>query len=156
MSFLDRIKDVFSLDRLTKKALNTSTEDFGNLYEWLPDELRIDKPDEEENDEGLIIWGINNLPGPIHIPNYNYCGPGTEQSPEKFKHVWGINPLDEACKYHDLEYIHNKSIEARNIADLDLARRAWEQSNAPDATPSERRYAKMIATIMWWKSKSGN
>jgi hypothetical protein len=39
-----------------------------------------------------------------HIPGYNYCGPGTKVITRFINNINGINPLDCACKLHDVEY----------------------------------------------------
>ena len=36
---------------------------------------------------------------PLHIPGYNYCGPGTKDFTKD-----PINELDKACKEHDESY----------------------------------------------------
>ena len=50
-----------------------------------------------------------------HIPGYNYCGPGTEDFT-----VDPINPLDAACRQHDLAYIASSKRRDRVRADLNL------------------------------------
>ena len=40
----------------------------------------------------------------------------------------GINPLDAACKEHDIAYSQNReNVEARNAADRVLAQKAWQR-----------------------------
>lgn len=41
----------------------------------------------------------------LHIPNYNYCGPGTKIITRLTTGSKPINELDKACKCHDLEYM---------------------------------------------------
>ena len=50
-----------------------------------------------------------------HIPGYRYCGPGTEDFS-----VEPINPLDRACRNHDLAYADSKSRMKRVQADAQL------------------------------------
>lgn len=40
----------------------------------------------------------------IQLPSYNYCRPGTKLA-KRFAHGdKGVNPLDKACKAHDIAY----------------------------------------------------
>ena len=52
---------------------------------------------------GLINNLINKLPFELHIPGYQYCGPGTHIQKRLSRGDSGINPLDSACKEHDIE-----------------------------------------------------
>ena len=42
---------------------------------------------------------------PLHIPGYNYCGPGTKVVTSITNNVKPINDLDEGCRVHDVEYL---------------------------------------------------
>jgi len=53
---------------------------------------------------GLVHKLINTLPFEVHIPGYNFCGPGTNLQKRLERGDQGINPLDEACKEHDIAY----------------------------------------------------
>ena len=54
-----------------------------------------------------------------------FCGPGTKLEKRLARGDTGINPLDSACKEHDIAYSENQSdIQARNIADQVLADKA--------------------------------
>lgn len=72
---------------------------------------------------GLISSAINkaidHLPFKAHVPGYFWCGPGTKVAKELGDK--GINPLDEACKLHDIEYSKFKDSENRRHTDKDLA-----------------------------------
>ena len=79
--------------------------------------------------KGVLNKIINNLPVELHIPGYQYCGPGTNLTKRLACDDPGINPLDKACKEHDIVYSQNKeNITARNIADKVLAEKAWNVS----------------------------
>ena len=68
---------------------------------------------------------INNLPAVLHIPGYQYCGPGTKLTKRLARGDPGINPIDKACEEHDIVYSQKKdNITARNIADKILAEKA--------------------------------
>ena len=47
---------------------------------------------------------INNLPVELHIPGYQYCGPGTELTKRLACGDLGTNIVDRACKEHDIVY----------------------------------------------------
>lgn len=58
---------------------------------------------------GLISSAINkaidHLPFEAHVPGgYRWCGTGTNVAKRLARRDKGINPLDEACKFHDIEY----------------------------------------------------
>lgn len=105
---------------------------------------------------GLLNTLINKLPIELHIPGYQYCGPGTKLSERLARGDPGINPLDSACKDHDIAYSHNREdITARNAADKVLAGRAWKRVFAPDAGIGERAAALLVTNMMNAKSKVG-
>ncbi|CAB3229483.1 unnamed protein product [Arctia plantaginis] len=82
---------------------------------------------------GLVNTLINKLLFELHVPGYNYCGPGTNLEKRLKRGNVGINPLDEACKSHDIAYAKNASLEPRHRADLELAAsaaRRWRESNS--------------------------
>ena len=82
----------------------------------------------------MIIYGsgivnnlINKLPFELHFPGYQYCGPGTKLQKRLSKGDPGINPLDSACKDHDIAYAQDREdIQKRNAADKILAEKAWQ------------------------------
>lgn len=41
----------------------------------------------------------------LHIPKYQFCGPGTKVFKRLKRGDKGINKLDEACKLHDIQYL---------------------------------------------------
>ena len=44
----------------------------------------------------------------LHLPGYHFCGPGTKVFTRLTSNSYsgkGINPLDEACMIHDIEYM---------------------------------------------------
>lgn len=47
---------------------------------------------------GIVDSAINSLPFEMHIPGYQYCGPGTKLKKRLARGDPGINPLDKACK----------------------------------------------------------
>ena len=85
-----------------------------------------------------------------------FCGPGTKLKKRLARGDTGINPLDYACKEHDIAYSENQSdIKARNIADQVLADKAWQRVKSSDASFGERAAALAVTNIMKAKSKMG-
>lgn len=106
---------------------------------------------------GLLNNLINNLPFELHIPGgYQFCGPGTKLQKRLARGNRGINPLDSACREHDIAYsINRNNIEERNIADKILAEKAWNRVLAKDSSLGEKTAAYAVANIMKTKSKLG-
>ncbi|KAJ8981423.1 hypothetical protein NQ317_015625 [Molorchus minor] len=91
----------------------------------------------------------------LHIPGYQYCGPGTKLRKRLERGDTGINPLDEACKVHDITYSKFEDTATRNIADKELAASASKRVKAPDATVGEKIAAFGVSNIMNLKRKLG-
>lgn len=110
---------------------------------------------------GLLNDIINKLPFELHAPrnwafdSYNYCGPGTKLNERLARGDKGINPLDEACKQHDIWYSKHKTAEDRWEADKVLQGKAWDRVLAPDADLNERAVALATTGGMWLKRKLG-
>lgn len=103
---------------------------------------------------GLVNNLINNLPFELHIPGYNYCGPGTRLRERLARGDKGINPLDESCKLHDIAYSRDKTLETRHQADLQLAQAADKRSRE-SSDFGERLAALAVAKAMKYKVKRG-
>lgn len=105
---------------------------------------------------GVINKAIDHLPFEAHVPGgYRWCGPGTKVAKRLARGDKGINPLDEACKLHDIEYSNFKDSDNRRRADKDLAERAWRRFKASDASLGEKAVAWAVTTTMKAKSKIG-
>ncbi|KAJ8917906.1 hypothetical protein NQ315_002599 [Exocentrus adspersus] len=76
--------------------------------------------------EGVLNSIIDKLPGEIHIPGYQFCGPGTKLKERLSKGQQGVNPLDGFCRKHDIAYSQSSDLQDRNKADYELEQRAWE------------------------------
>lgn len=100
----------------------------------------------------LIDW-MGSKGMELHIPLYQYCGPGTQLEERLAKGVQGINQLDEACKLHDIRYGKSKSSKRRSVADKELEKAAGRRVFAPDASLSERVFGACIAITMRIKRK---
>lgn len=105
--------------------------------------------------EGLLNNLINKLPFEAHIPGYQYCGPGTKLKERLARGDKGINPLDAACKQHDIAYSQNSDIKFRNSADQILADKAWQRVLAKDASWGEKATAYAVTNMMKLKNKFG-
>lgn len=106
---------------------------------------------------GIVNNLINKLPFELHLPGgYQYCGPGTKLQKRLSRGDPGINPLDSACKDHDIAYSENQeNIEKRNAADKILAAKAWQRVLAKDSSFGEKAAAYTVTNIMNVKSKLG-
>lgn len=105
---------------------------------------------------GLVNSIINKLPIELHIPGYQYCGPGTKLQKRLSRGDPGINPLDAACKEHDIAYSQNReNLSARHEADKILTERAWKRVLAKDASLAEKAAAWGVANTMKAKTSLG-
>lgn len=60
----------------------------------------------------------NTLPCELHVPAYEYCNPCTKLAKRLERGHPVINPLDAACKAHDVAYSKNrKNVKVRNAAE---------------------------------------
>lgn len=106
--------------------------------------------------KGLVNSIINKLPVELHVPGYQYCGPGTKLQKRLARGDLGVNPLDAACKQHDIAYSKNRdNLSARHEADKILAERAWQRVLAKDASVGEKATAWAVANTMKAKTKLG-
>lgn len=97
---------------------------------------------------------VDHLPFELHIPNHNFCGPGTRLDKRLKRGDVGINPLDEACKEHDIAYL-DKDTHKRREADKILATKAWSRVKSKDAKLKERLAALAVTGVMKGKAKLG-
>lgn len=103
----------------------------------------------------VINKTIDLLPVEIHLPGYQYCGPGTNLNIRLARGDPGINKLDSYCKEHDIAYSQNSDNKYRAEADRKLAEQAWERVRASDSSIGERAASWAITNIMKAKSKLG-
>ena len=105
---------------------------------------------------GIVNSIINKLPVELHIPHYEFCGPGTRLKERLARGDRGINLLDSACKEHDISYSENRdNVKKRNIADEVLAENTWSRFIAKNSNLKEKVAAYAVANIMKAKSKLG-
>lgn len=96
---------------------------------------------------GFIDYIVNKLPE-IHIPGYQYCGPGTKLEERLARGDPGINKLDQACKRHDIAYSQLESSKERRRADKDLISQAFPRVYSRDAKLGERAAALLVSGLM--------
>ncbi|XP_029347798.1 uncharacterized protein LOC115034625 [Acyrthosiphon pisum] len=104
---------------------------------------------------GLLNTIINRLPFELHLPGYQYCGPGTNLEKRLALGQTSINGLDSACRDHDIAYEKSNSLSERSAADSVLEERAWSRVGAKDASYKEKAAAWLVTTGMKAKRKTG-
>lgn len=118
--------------------------------------MRVKKKPSKRSGGGIINKLIDKLPIELHIPGYQFCGPGTKLDKRLARGDKGINELDTACKAHDIAYSSSKSLEERHLADKVLGSKAWQRFKSPNASLGERLSALAIAGTMKAKVKMGS
>lgn len=96
---------------------------------------------------GLIDSIINKMPE-IHIPSYQYTGPGTKLEKRLARGDPGKNKLDVACKDHDIAYAACEDSKSRRKADKILIERAFKRIYSRDAKLGERAVALLVSGLM--------
>ncbi|KYQ52379.1 hypothetical protein ALC60_08542 [Trachymyrmex zeteki] len=104
---------------------------------------------------GLLNRAINALPFELHIPGYQFCGPGTRLEKRLARGERGINPLDAACHEPDIAYSHSNELAKRHTADKLLPEEARKRIVARDLTLGERAAGMAVWTAMKAKTKLG-
>lgn len=104
--------------------------------------------------KGLVNSLINKLPFELHLPGYQYCGPGTRLNKRLSRGDPGINELDKACKEHDIAYSKN-DLDVRHKADYRLEQAAWKRVKSKEAGIGEKTAAWFVTNIMKGKRKLG-
>lgn len=116
-------------------------------------------PARQRKGRGLISSALNKaidlLPVELNLPNYSYCGPGTYLKQRLARGEKGINPLDSACKDHDIAYSNFSDSKRRAEADRVLEEKAWKRFKAPDSSIAEKAASWLVTTAMKAKSKFG-
>lgn len=97
---------------------------------------------------GFIDSLIDKIPVELHIPGYQYCGPGTNLKKRLARGDPGINQLDAACKQHDISYNTHKDSNMRARADEVLQNEALNRAIAQDSSFGERANALAVAAAM--------
>lgn len=103
----------------------------------------------------VVNKAVDLLPVELHVPGYQYCGPGTKLEERIKRGDKGINKLDAACKEHDIAYSKYSDSTNRAIADRKLADQAWERVKASDSSVGEKAAAWAVTNMMKIKNKIG-
>lgn len=103
--------------------------------------------------KGFLNKLINKIPFELHVPGYQYCGPGTKLEKRLNRGDPGINELDRACKEHDIEYSKFSDGIERFNADKKLSEAAWKRVFSSDASFGERTTALAVTAAMKAKMK---
>lgn len=91
---------------------------------------------------------LDRLPVELHVPGYQFCGPGTHLQQRLQRGDVGINPLDRACRVHDIAYASSSAPHDRLHADKVLADAASKRIKASDASFAERIAAILVLGAM--------
>jgi len=102
---------------------------------------QLTKKKQKQYGQGIIQKLVEMLPFEMHIPGYNYCGPGTKLDKRLKRGDKGINRVDEVCKKHDIAYRDAQNMEDIKIADNNMLQALDE---IKDPTMGER-IGKVIA-----------
>lgn len=104
---------------------------------------------------GILNTLINKLPFELHIPGYKFCGPGTRLDKRLARGDRGVNPLDEACRDHDIAYSASNDLQKRHEADKILTKKALERVRSKAASFGEKAAALAVAGLMKGKTAIG-
>ena len=104
---------------------------------------------------GIINKAINALPFELHIPSYNFLGPGTKLEERLQRGDKPINKLDAAALEHDIAYSKANTSEDYKAADYKLEQEAWKRVTDPSAHLGERAAAWLTTNLMKLKQKTG-
>uniref|UniRef100_A0A1B0G9Q6 Phospholipase A2-like domain-containing protein n=1 Tax=Glossina morsitans morsitans TaxID=37546 RepID=A0A1B0G9Q6_GLOMM len=104
---------------------------------------------------GFVNNLINRVPVELHLPGYQFCGPGTKLATRLAQGEKGINPLDAACREHDIAYSQSEDINKRHQADKILTEKAWQRVKSKDSDLKERINAWFVTNAMKAKVKFG-
>lgn len=127
----------------------------------LPDYLRprlaeqISKIPTPVTGKGLLNVGINNLPFEMHMPGYNFLGPGTKLEKRLRNGTRPTNKLDELAMNHDIAYSKSKNLKDRHEADYILQEGAWNRVKSRDASLGEKAVAWLTTNAMKAKRALG-
>jgi Phospholipase A2-like domain len=105
--------------------------------------------------KGFLNSLINKIPIEMHIPGYQYCGPGTKLDKRVARGDPGINELDRACKLHDIHYAKYSSTTDRYPADKELADVAGKVMRDKNSKFKDKLVASLVKTVMNTKMKLG-
>ncbi|EGI58682.1 hypothetical protein G5I_13200 [Acromyrmex echinatior] len=92
--------------------------------------LKIKNCSECQRRAAVLNRAINALPFELHIPGYQFCGPGTRLTKRLARGEAGINPLDAACREHDIAYSRSNDLTDRYAVDKVLVEKARKNASS--------------------------
>ncbi|KAJ8910229.1 hypothetical protein NQ315_015921 [Exocentrus adspersus] len=123
---------------LMGNACTSASEDLIKVVDVMTVD-RVRRPRKSERKGGSLVNSlINKLPLEIHLPGYQYCGPGTKLEKRLARGDPGKNPLDKLCKQHDVAYKDSNDLTSRHKADYSLELGAWDIVKSKDASVGEK------------------
>lgn len=147
----DTTKSTLSHPRVPRSLSDNLRNDvIGEVSKFLQKHGEEEDPDDQSLLNELIDW----LPAHLHLPGYEFCGPGTESTPEHFHVIKVKNRLDQACLEHDLAYINHKDNGERTKADKELLIQAISRIGDKETEMSEKKAAAVVAMAMLIKGDS--
>ncbi len=97
---------------------------------------------------GVVNSFIDNLPLELHVPGYEYLGPGTNVDLKLSQGVKPKNKLDEAAQNHDIAYARSSDVDERHEADYKLQEDAWKRVISDDSDIGEKAAAYLTTNAM--------
>lgn len=115
--------------------------------------MNVKKTRKVVSGKGLVNSIINKVPFEMHLPGYQYCGMGTKVAKRVALGQSGKNPLDSACKVHDMVYTKHANGKERLKADQELLDASLKRIKSSDASFGEKAAAVGVSAAM--KAKIG-
>lgn len=143
-------KNMKTLNNKEKQQKKKKKETFGLcscMQKMKANDEKMGREKKKKTAFGLIDRIINRMPE-IHIPSYQYAGPGTNLRKRLARGDPGKNKLDIACRDHDLAYATCEGTKNRRKADKVLIKRAFERIYSRDAKLDERAAALLVSGLM--------
>ncbi|KAF6215891.1 hypothetical protein GE061_000226 [Apolygus lucorum] len=105
--------------------------------------------------KGLIDFLVDHNPFNLTLPGLNYCGPGNDLKSQIARNISPTNPLDNACRAHDIAYENSKDSSVRRVADQKLLGAALERIKSSQSSFLEKVGAATVAAAMKGKMMLG-
>ncbi|KAF6203423.1 hypothetical protein GE061_003842 [Apolygus lucorum] len=105
--------------------------------------------------KGLIDFLVDHNPFNLTLPGLNYCGPGNDLKSQIARNISPTNPLDNACRAHDIAYENSTDSSVRRVADQKLLDAALERIKSSQSSFLEKVGAATVAAAMKGKMMLG-
>jgi len=162
-------EEKYSILECLKNSTTTNTEfllDFCTMISQYQSKIVNNMLIEPKTGSGIVNNIINKLPVELHVPGYQYLGPGTYFDTKYVKNHKPKNDLDKAAYEHDLKYSqttksenpeqYKKNIAERHVADEILKNSALKILKNPKAGVEQRFTAGLTAGLMKLKTMTGS